>query len=88
MVLFWVGNCTVKKAQNATLLCKPDALRLGEESFALAKGRCPPYGLCLFHLGEGKLRLNKPVLLDKLCLLPSSLLALFSTPTKPKQMRD
>ena len=48
MVLFWVGNCIVKKAQNATLLCKPDALRLGEESFALAKGRCPPSGLCLF----------------------------------------
>ena len=31
LVLFSVGNCTMKKAKNATLLCKPDALHLGEQ---------------------------------------------------------
>ena len=46
LVLFWVGNCMVKKAKNATLLCKPDALRLSE-------GQVSTFWLMSLRLGEG-----------------------------------
>ena len=52
MVLFWVGNCNVKKAKNATLLCKPDTLRLGE-------GQVSTFWLMSLCLGEGKLCLSE-----------------------------
>ena len=41
----------VKKAKNATLLCKPDTLRLGE-------GQVSTFWVMSIRLGEGKLRLG------------------------------
>ena len=48
LFLVWFGIFLVKKDQTMTFLSKPDTLRLGEESFALVKGKCIPSDFRLF----------------------------------------
>ena len=48
LVLSWLEFSSEKGQKYMTFLYKLDTFHLGEESFTLVKGRCPPYGLCPF----------------------------------------